>query len=119
MNFKGRLDGLRLSPKQKKDICCRLGVTMSAVNDWINPYGSYPSTKKLIELAECLNCSLDYLVGLSDIPTINADIRAINEYTGLSQKSIECLLSLNTAKEGKVIDLINKMIVLIGEEGEE
>ncbi len=76
MNFKKRMGELNLSPKQKKDICCRLGVTLSAVNDWINPSGIYPSTKKLIALAEYLNCSLDYLVGLSDIPT-PADVAGV------------------------------------------
>lgn len=33
--------------------------------------GSFPSSDKLSRIADCLNCSVDYLLGRTDVPEVN------------------------------------------------
>lgn len=49
------------------------------------------TVKFLMQFAEYFGVSADYLLGLSDVETPNTDLRAVCEYTGLSQKSVETL----------------------------
>lgn len=50
---------------------------------------SKPDTERLTLLCKALDVSSDYLLGLSEHETLNADIRAMCEYTGLSAKTLE------------------------------
>ena len=45
----------------------------------------------LYALSDFFGVSADYLLGLSDAPTSNKDIKAICEYTGLSESAVESL----------------------------
>ena len=49
------------------------------------------TTDYLIKYAEYFGVSADYLLGLSDVPTTNAEIQAICKYTGLSYAAVERL----------------------------
>lgn len=44
-----------------------------------------------VKYAKHFNISLDYLVGITDTPTLDKDIRFICDYTGLSDKAVENL----------------------------
>lgn len=61
--------------------------------------------------AKVLNVSSDYLLGLTDVETVDTNTRAICEYTGLSAEAVEVL---HDYKESRVADsmlaLINKLI---------
>lgn len=50
-----------------------------------------PNLEDLIMLADFYNVSLDYLVGRTDTPTTDRDLRAVCDYTGLSEKAIQWL----------------------------
>lgn len=50
---------------------------------------------ELIDIAKFFNCSIDYLIGLTDDETINSSIE-INSVIGLSEKSIDYLKYLNS-----------------------
>ena len=52
-----------------------------------------PNTLQIIEIAKFLHVSADYLLGLSDAPTTDADLRAVCDYTGLSQEMVEIIKS--------------------------
>lgn len=46
-----------------------------------------------VKYAKYFGVSVDYLVGNTDIPTVETDVRAICEYTGLSKQAVVCLHS--------------------------
>lgn len=50
-----------------------------------------PNLEDLIMLADFYNVSLDYLVGRTDTPTTDRDLRAVCDYTGLSEYSVRVL----------------------------
>lgn len=50
-----------------------------------------PNVNDLIKLAYEFNTTVDYLLGLSNVRTAEIEIKAICEYTGLSEKAIESL----------------------------
>lgn len=64
--------------------------------------------KTIVKIAESLNVSVDYLVGLENEPTNDKDKQFVCEYTGLSLKAIDTLYSLNqkysTQKQIEIID---------------
>ena len=45
----------------------------------------------LSEISKQFNVSADYLIGLSDVPSLDTNIQAVCEYTGLSEKAIKMI----------------------------
>lgn len=48
-----------------------------------------PTSDKIVALARYYGVSADYLLGLSDCPSPNEDIKTVHKVTGLSEKAIE------------------------------
>jgi len=116
--FKKRLrEKFCIDRKTILNLAAHLDISEQSVRDYMSG-NVFPKTENLIKIAEFFNCSLDYLVGLSDVSSPDAETRAINEQTGLSQKAIEVLRFLNTAGEDdedrrehhKIISLINEVL---------
>lgn len=82
---------------QQKDIIDALEVPKSTVSEWVKKNEKRtPNTEYLIELAKYLNCSVDYLVGITDAPTplINEEqktLRLVCDYTGFNENTIKKL----------------------------
>lgn len=79
------------------------------------------STEYVIKYAKYFGVSTDYLLGLSNVPTTETNIRMINEYTGLSNLSIKVLNVLNQVStlnsdiyKNSYTDIINFLIEKIG-----
>lgn len=72
-----------------------LNVSRQTVSLYYN--GSMePNIERIRQISRYLGISADYLLGLSDARTTDTNIRAVAEFTGLSEKSLE---SLNQIKE--------------------
>ncbi len=67
------------------ELARQLGITRNGVNSWEQGL-SMPSPAYLVELAKLFRVSTDYLLGLSEIDTINV--------SGLSKKDIGILTEL-------------------------
>lgn len=50
-----------------------------------------PNSATLFKIAKKCNISTDYLLGLSDVQSTNAELKAVCEYTGLSEKAINVI----------------------------
>ena len=67
-----------------------LGCSTQAINQY-KQGTSFPKMENLIKIAEFYNCSLDYLIGLSDVKSPEADLQSVCAYTGLSELSVSVL----------------------------
>lgn len=64
-----------------------LGVSRQSVSYYCNGQSS-PDWETIAKIARYFGVSSDYLLGLTDVPTPETDIRATADLTGLSQNSV-------------------------------
>ena len=82
-----RIEELRKSfVLSQKDFGAKIGVNRSMVNNW--EQGTPIKSDDLTEISKVFGVSADWLLGLSDYPTINEDMKTAIKVTGLSQKAI-------------------------------
>lgn len=68
-----------------------LGVSRQAVSQYADG-STQPNGEKLVLIAKYFGASTDYLLGLSDVQTPDADVQAIHEKTGLNEEAIKRLI---------------------------
>lgn len=63
----------------------------------------------MVKLAKLYNTSTDYLLGLTDIKTTDTELKAVCEYTGLTEEAIHNIKranSLVTEHEKTISDIL-------------
>lgn len=90
-------EALALRGKLQKELACELGLIDNTISYFVSGKRT-PNTELLIKISRYLDVSVDYLLGLTDIPSTNADLRATCEYTGLSQVAVMSLRYNNVEK---------------------
>lgn len=83
----------RQSMREVSDMC---GVSFSLISDLEN-YDTFRSVgyDKIIALAEHYGVSTDYLLGLSDCPSVSADIQVAQKTIGLSIRALDSLVYIH------------------------
>lgn len=71
----------------KQKLSEEIGVSRQAISQYCDG-STIPNADKLLKIAEFFNTSTDYLLGLSDVQSTDTEVRAICEYTGLSEEAI-------------------------------
>lgn len=66
------------------------GLTQNTITNIENDK-RFPTYEILIEIAKRFNISVDYLLGLSEAKTNNIEIKAICDYTGLTEEAVNKL----------------------------
>jgi transcriptional regulator with XRE-family HTH domain len=64
------------------------------------------------KLADYYGVSVDYLVGASDIPSVDPDVQAAAKLTGLDGASIEALIALNNYPDGRADNVKGALQIL-------
>lgn len=83
-------------------------VTAEAVRQWVGGY-SRPDMNKLLDIAKVLDCSINYLFGVDDLPDM--DDSEMYRRTGLCSESISTLSQgLKSDEPIKVSDIINAIL---------
>ena len=101
--------------KKQKELAAALNVTDNTVSYYCSGT-RLPNTSQIKIIADFLDCSADYLLGLTDTVTTDKDIRFICDYTGLNEKSVKTLNALNeplnifNAVPRDIIPVINFLI---------
>lgn len=85
--LRATLESLNYSQKQLSEA---IGKTQQMVNHYCLG-NNIPNITVLAAIAQELNVSTDYLLGLTDSESTNLEIRKISDSTGLSTKSIQAL----------------------------
>lgn len=99
--FSARLEQLLVdNDLTQKEFGEKIGISTGAVSYYIRALKT-PSILLLQTISETFNVSADYLLGITDTPTLDENIQMISKYTGLSQRAIEYLKKL---KSDKTID---------------
>ena len=97
--FSKRLKALHENINEKQaDTAANLGVTRQSFNNWLNAVNE-PDFATLIKIAKYYNTSVDYLLGLSDIESLDSNIKTSCTTTGLSQAAVEKLTVWTSADD--------------------
>ena len=81
---------LALRNKKQKELAAVLGVTDNTISYFVGDKRT-PNTEQIIAIADFLNVSSDYLLGLNTNPTTNEIEAQITKYIGLDDNSIKLL----------------------------
>ena len=94
----------------QKHLALESGVSEAAITSWLGGRDkkryAEPKAMGLKDVANALNVSTDYLLGITEIPTADTDIKAICEYTGLTSKAVEEICFSNGRLEFDVMDYL-------------
>lgn len=99
---------LVFSNKRQKELAANLGVTDNTISYFCNGK-RVPNTGQIIKIARFFNVSSDWLLGLSDVKSYDADLKSVCNYTGLNEMAIAAL-SLYNKDFSSHIDTINLLI---------
>lgn len=78
----------------QKELSDSIGKTRQAVN-FYTLGETVPDADTLIKISNRLDVSVDYLLGLSDAAALDTSVQDIHKLTGLSEKAIDMLISIN------------------------
>ncbi|MGO5081003.1 helix-turn-helix domain-containing protein [Oscillospiraceae bacterium LCP25S3_E4] len=108
--FSGRLTSLRTEEGLKREeLAKELNCSVSAIANYENG-NRKPDFDTLILLADFFNTTTDYLLCRTNVKNPNADIRAICEYTGLSELSVNRLHRFQSSEVSEEIDILNRFL---------
>ena len=97
--FEERFNELRGNMTQE-EFAKKIGISRPTVGQYENG-GRIPDIFILRLIAHNCGVSADWLIGMTDCKTKDADVRSICDYTGLSEKAVECLHTMATASNDR------------------
>lgn len=105
-NLGMRIGQLRVRKGEtQRELAIAIGVEKDTINRWESAKRGIKA-QDIAKLAQHFNVSADYLLGISEIATVNTDIKMIHDYTGLSTEAINNLrfLSFKKGKDRYLLD---------------
>ena len=86
----------------------QIGISQGVISSIKNFKAKAPAADTIFRIAKHFNVSADYLLGLSNEPSIEAEPKAVCDYTGLSKKAVLLLHAL------KKYDIHDSAEILLG-----
>lgn len=74
----------------QKELADEIGVKQQTIAQYGNGE-TQPSLERIYDIADIFNVSIDYLLGKTEAKSTDIELRAVCDYTGLSEESIICL----------------------------
>lgn len=82
------LQKLLSEPGRKTKLSKVTGISTGNIRDWFNPNKSaQPGADALVRISKALDCSVDYLLGLTDIKKINTEPTTIYRFPKYEQQA--------------------------------
>ena len=110
-------------PKRLREEFCitsedvkKLSEALDCSTQAVNQYRigtAFPKVENMIKIARFYGCSLNYLIGASNVKSPDASIDAICEYTGLSEAAVDLLHYLKNSgmeSERYTINFLNRVL---------
>lgn len=87
---------------KQTDLCARLGISQGALSGWEN--GKYePDNAGWLTLSECLNVSIDYLMGVPDVEKKKTNENVI---VSKGEGNTESIFSVTSDSEKRIIEAL-------------
>lgn len=74
----------------QRELAKQLNVQENIVSYWCKGNRT-PNASQIIQIANYLNVSTDYLLGVTDVTTTDKDLQFVCDYTGLKEETIKQL----------------------------
>lgn len=87
----------------QSELAQQLHCTQAALSQYENG-NREPGLQELVQIASALNTSTDYLLGLTEIKSINTDIKMMGDYLGLTEQAIQTLHEYYWEHKKKISD---------------
>ena len=88
----------------------KLGVSRQTFNNWLNGQNQ-PDYSYLIQISKLFGVSCDYLLGVSDVKTLDMDISGCCKLTGLSEAAVNRIIEFSSKKSYRAYtDLLSLFI---------
>lgn len=101
--FSQRLSSLIFSSYKNLNVIAEeMGITRQSLAQYRDG-NNIPDALTLTKIADYFNVSADYLLGRTDVKSANVDLKAVCEYTGLSETAIFQLRTINKLCYNKVV----------------
>lgn len=112
--FMKRMQKLALDYDSTQAFANALGVSRQTLGFWLKGERT-PDMDMLVKVSKALNKSIDYLVGLSNSNSLDADIQSVTRITGLTERAVVSI----TDKElnGHIVNLLNKLTEIYDSDG--
>ena len=88
--------------KKQEDVAKILNVQRQIIS-YYETGERKPNIDDLVKLAKLYNTSTDYLLGLSNVATTDTELKAVCEYTGLSEDALASLKILTSQEDKKYL----------------
>lgn len=92
------------SNESQADIAKELSVSKSTVGLWESG-ATQPNAESLYNIARHYGVSADYLLGITESPSLDADVRSAQEYTGLSDRAVKSLTG-----DAELVEAVNYLL---------
>lgn len=119
MKCNAKITGERISELRKKqglkqvELARKLNVSRQIIS-YYETGARLPNTEDIAALAEILNTTTDYLIGLTSTASTDIDLKAVCDYTGLSEKTILTLhersVKESSVSERQYMKLLDKIV---------
>ncbi len=76
--------------KKQKDLAEFLNVTANTISYYVTG-ARIPNIDQIIKIADFFNVSTDYLLGRTEVETIDTDLKAVCNYMGLKEQSVRVI----------------------------
>lgn len=86
----------------QQELAAELGKTRQSISYYCDGSSS-PDWETIANIAKYYSVSADWLLGLSDVRSPHADLKAVCDFTGLSEASVESILRETTNEETRHI----------------
>ena len=83
-----------------------LDVSLGVLSDWQNG-NKTPRGDSIAKLAKYFGVSADYLLGLTEAQTVDTDLRAVADYTGLTLKDSEMFECYDRSQKKILSDMLS------------
>lgn len=88
---------IKATGKKQQEIADNIGVSRQAINKWVNGE-TIPDIFSAAKIADLFNVSTDYLTGRTGTKSVNPEIQAACEVTGLSEDAVRNLIKAQKIK---------------------
>jgi transcriptional regulator with XRE-family HTH domain len=105
LRFNEMLKDSEITQEELRDMT---GLSDGSISNYRNGL-TEPTITSLYRIAECLNVSADYLIGLSQMGPRNSDAQAAAKYIGLNERSLR-FLHVFGESEGKLLEILDFML---------